>query len=149
MYSTWKEILRSEEDAAKGYSKELSILLKQVCELGKPRTGWCCLMLQNLLLPCFTLVEHYLLTHGQIQASNVSTLTFCPFLFSHSAAAPKQVSHKYIVKIETVKIGLLWHSLTHCHDLLGLKLVIPPHWLWGHDLEAGLLERPWTTAWFC
>lgn len=48
-----------------------------------------------------------MLTHGQMQASNVSTLTFCPFLFSPSAAAPKQVPHKYVVKIETVKIGLL------------------------------------------
>lgn len=63
---------------------------------GQLKPSCCCLILQNLLLPCFASVEHYLLTQGQMQCLTDAS-TRCTSPFSPSAAAPKQMPHKYVV----------------------------------------------------
>lgn len=94
------------------------------------RQDCCCPMLQSSpALFCLgrTLPAYMMRDAGQQGLRVASTPAFCPSPY-FSQCISTRANASYICG---VKIGLLWCSLSCCHDLLMSKLGILLHWLWG------------------
>lgn len=70
---------------------------------GQLRPGWCCLMLKNLFLPYFTLVEHYLLT----TRTDAGQQYLCPGFLSIPILTQCSSTKANASQTCSVKIGLL------------------------------------------